>query len=349
MRHHVAEGSKGCGLLYREKFPHDHAGDQLYAGLPTAAGDVALHEWLMTRCDVEPTGWGRLPTPAASLGTPLTVAMRAWIEAEVQPTDRIMSFDVAIGLLPPAAKAEIEDHLKNLASLGARSRALAKSLFAERQLGIIHWAELLNALQNSPGELGVQDWGCRNRYQGAAANPSIPVGRVVEKNTFVASLMSFGRLPRQIARDVLVDLCSIRQWKHAADILERRRFFLGGDPMWATFDENGRDPFAFSYGSTRKGRFIRACLGLERSPVPQRRYLPILLLRYDGACDYFVPTIADAANYAVWNIYFAPAISHGHGLTQPWDEGDKSLIPRPEVIHRQVTAAQLVAPLEEVR
>lgn len=263
-----------------------------------------------------------------------------------------MGLDHVLRFLSDSQRLLVEQLIGDFAECGPRSRALAKSLFAERQLDLRHWADLLTMLDDGGGGTAhdsLRAWGSRHRYAGREAKPRMPVGRVVEKNAFVASLMTYAKLPRQVSRDTLADLTSLTRWEHARELCQRRGLQLGGDPMWATFDRDGKDPFAFSSGESQRGVFIRACLGLERSPALPRRYLPILLFRYRATRTCFIPTVADAANYTQWNIYFAPAIKDGYGLTQPWDDSGKSFKPRPEVIHTPESVSTLVGPIEEVR
>lgn len=315
-------------------------------------GDLIIYSWLTTQSDEDETAWDRLWGIVDSIsGASITELVKEWcIQCPIRSI-RPMSLLEALALLPSDKEDSARAALDRLAEAGPRSRAMVKSLFAEQQLNILQWAHLLELLHDHPGKPmeGLRAWGAAHRFEGAICSAHMPLGRVIEKNTFVRSLMTHARLPRQVARDTLVDLCSTTQWVRARDACSKRSFMLGGPIMWATFASGGGDPFDFAATVPDRGHFIKASLGLERDPVPQRRYLPVLLIRYVTTTECHTPSCADASSYEDWNIYFAPAVHRCPGLTQPWDEGDRDLQPRPEVVHAQVDASALVAPIEEVR
>lgn len=319
---------------------------------PTTLGEHILVNWLTGAADeVEPT-WQTLLAALRSASIPSMAALvEYWRRTSLLASLTPMALLHALQLLDPADQRDGRVAIDALALAGPRSRAMVKSLFAEQQLTVLDWAHLLDAL-SKPSRAPVDSlraWGNEHRLQGSSCPAPMPLGRVIEKNSFVKSLMTHARLPRQVARDTMVDLGSTTQWIRARDAVARKAFQLGGDVMWGTFDVHGGDPFGFAATAQKRGHYIKASLGLERDPVPQRRYLPVMLLRYSTTAECHAPTCADAAKYEDWNIYFAPAVDRCPGLTQPWDESDIGLEPRPEVVHSQVDASALCAPLEEVR
>ncbi|MDR3201589.1 MAG: hypothetical protein LBT54_00360 [Bifidobacteriaceae bacterium] len=318
----------------------------------TTRAERLVEAWITAEADVDKLLWQALE---AGLSTPPPGSnidhLERWLETAGRVGMGQMPLMQALKLLKEDEREAARRSIEAIAKTGPQSRSMAKSLFAELQLSVAHWARLLEAFDHPTRseKESLRVWGCEHLFQGAVGTAPMPLGRVLEKNALVRSLMTCAKVPRRVALETVADLCSATQWERARRACAKRDVQLGGEVMWATFDDTADDPFAFAEAQPQRGRYIRASLGLERDPASQRRYLPMLLFRYNTVTPCHTPTCADAAKYEDWNVYFAPAVSRWPGLTQPWDDGDLKAQPRPEVVHRQQSLSAMSEPAEEVR
>lgn len=336
--------TSGCVVALPKRHEHppcDHPNDRFrWNSLVAADPSLPVTDLGDLRSILVDDGWATsLPDPRAR-PRPVDEARSA-----VHSGDEVFMFELALSALDEDAQRRVRDALAEWRSSPDRSM-LAANVEAEIALPHDAFVALLLrfALELTSREGTLQAWvvACRDggQLQGdPCATPPAVLGRAT-------TLAQHERLLRESPLGATMSADEVAQVlrrvvREGADASARdlrilRQTAIGRYLVWATFDERAPDASPFATGrDTAVG--IRAALALGHLALGE----PLLLLTYGRpSAPIHRPTIGDADENTYYRPHSDPACPHGY--TCPLASEER---PRPEVVHRPVTAATLRTPV----
>jgi hypothetical protein len=262
-----------------------------------------------------------------------------------------MTFAEALGVLSDSNRQRIEDVLRILGQCAALYYRAVCSVECESRLLPEAWKAVFDALltikSDEPNTIRKALIDCLRDWT-LSGPPLVSVfprsyGRAVTVEYFCRVLVDKGYFGSVSA--ATRNIRSLLLKPHEIVAKRWRQYYLGKHLMWSTFstEPDQENPFM---GMPDSANAIRGILGLD----PNEKGEPLLLMIYSLPANVIprFPTIAEAFAGEKWSYFFTPAPrGASYGMTMPWPEYEDHT-PRPEVVHKLILGAQIVAPLVKV-